>query len=422
MVENKLRIALLYGGNFTRVCWDCKMGIFCQKSLLNLNHIVTYLLFHILLHLHIINATNVVMWKEGKMPIISRNALLQSLADTIADYRQGEIRPITPDHVERWLNQFEVEDQFAILTEMDSLMKRFYFSKTRVKECLRNFLNNDLIATHNPLKALPRINFLQIQRTGSSQRAMLGLVDEILQEDYNSSLSACGTVKSNAFVYIDDGVYTGNRLVHDLFKGENAWINEGFRNSRLLIYTIATHIAATNYIEGHITHASQEKSLFAKRIHSLNIDNRRLANSKVEFLWPEIYIGDAFVDGYVSHVRKALVERNWSDRDLFRPLRVPLKETFFSSAEARMTVERAFLTKGSRIITGNKRSAESVRPLGFEVIGSLGFGTFYVTYRNISNNCPLVLWWGEPGTSASLPLGKWYPLFPRRTNSQYNEY
>lgn len=190
----------------------------------------------------------------------------------------------------------------------------------------------------------------------------------------------------------------------------------------LLIYTVATHIAATNYIEGYITSASQEKNLFVKRIDSFTIDNRRLANSKVEFLWPELFTGDTFVDAYVSHVREILAERNWSDRDLFRHQKAPLQETFFSSAEARMTVERAFLKEGSRIITGNKRAAESVRPLGFEKIGSLGFGTFYVTFRNISNNCPLALWWGEPGVSATHPLGKWYPLFPRRTNSQYNEY
>lgn len=135
-----------------------------------------------------------------------------------------------------------------------------------------------------------------------------------------------------------------------------------------------------------------------------------------------MFTGDAVVDAYVSHLRESLAKKNWLDRDLFRPLRTPQEECVFSSIEARVKVERAFLKAGAHIITGNKQAAESVRPLGFEVIGSLGFGTFYVTYRNISNNCPLVLWWGEPGTPAFLPLGKWYPLFPRRTNSQYNQY
>jgi hypothetical protein len=74
----------------------------------------------------------------------NQSALLQSLANTIADYRLNEINPITPTHVERWLNQFDAEYQPIILAEMDSLMKRFYFSKVRVKTCLRNFLRYDL--------------------------------------------------------------------------------------------------------------------------------------------------------------------------------------------------------------------------------------------------------------------------------------
>ena len=44
-----------------------------------------------------------------------RNALLLSLANTITDYHQNEIAPITPTHVERWLNQFEIDDQPIIL-------------------------------------------------------------------------------------------------------------------------------------------------------------------------------------------------------------------------------------------------------------------------------------------------------------------
>ncbi len=35
--------------------------------------------------------------------------------NTITDYHQNEIAPITPTHVERWLNQFEIDDQPIIL-------------------------------------------------------------------------------------------------------------------------------------------------------------------------------------------------------------------------------------------------------------------------------------------------------------------
>jgi hypothetical protein len=42
---------------------------------------------------------------------VVRHELLESLANTLADYRQGEISPITPNHVEKWLNQFDPGDQ-----------------------------------------------------------------------------------------------------------------------------------------------------------------------------------------------------------------------------------------------------------------------------------------------------------------------
>jgi hypothetical protein len=54
--------------------------------------------------------------------------------------------------------------------------------------------------------------------------------------------------------------------------------------------------------------------------------------------------------------------------------------------------------------------------MGFEYFESLGFGSVFITYRNIANNCPLVLWWGDTNYHPSHPFSKWYPLFPRKGN------
>jgi len=62
--------------------------------------------------------------------------------------------------------------------------------------------------------------------------------------------------------------------------------------------------------------------------------------------------------------------------------------------------------------------APSMRPLGFEKLESLGFGSLFITYRNIANNCPLALWYGNPDYSPPHPLGLWYPLFPRRSSEE----
>lgn len=355
------------------------------------------------------------------MDTAQRIALLQSLASTLADYRRGEIPPMTIAHVEKWLNQFDVEDQPIILAEVGAIMKRLYFSKDRVKECLRTFLKEDVIANGNPSTILPSIRFLSIQKEGSSQWVMLLIVDEILQEDYGLSIAQCGTGNVHICIYVDDGIYTGNRLRYDLTEGANApaWIpNSGLPNCRLMIYTIVSHYEGVNYAFSHIDKAAKKKNMAIKMRQALFIDNKRSHGGKVDFLWSQAIIDDPDLDSYVANVRATLAQQYWKNDILFRPHSVPGKEGLFSSPSARNVVERAFLTKGARIIAASQNPAASVRPLGFEKRGSLGFGTLFVTYRNIANNCPLVLWWGDSRYPATHPLGMWYPLFPRRTNSQ----
>lgn len=352
-----------------------------------------------------------------------RNALLKSLAITIADYRLNEIAPITPAHVEKWLNQFEPTDQPVILTEMLSIMQRFYFSRAKAKDCLRNFLKIDVIGAHNsePLRLLAHVDFLHLQHEISSQEALLQLVDEILNEDYNFSLDDCGTASVHTYIYIDDASYTGSRLRYDMTTGAGApaWIvNTAPPNCKLFIYNIAFHTGAQKYAMSYINQAAQRKSIGVYKREARMIDTRRLPGSKVEFLWPDSVPNDPAVSSYMSRFYPVRAEKNWRNDIVLRGQGIPNQETLFPSPDARKIIEKAFLLKGSQIINVCRNPSLSMRPLGFEKIPSLGFGTFFVTYQNISNNCPLVLWWGNPTLPATHPLSVWYPLFPRRTNVQ----
>ena len=350
-----------------------------------------------------------------------RSTLLQSLSNTIADYRQNEIAFITPTHIEKWLNQFDTDDQPIILAEMDSLMKRFYFSRVRVKNCLRDFLRYDLLIPHNPRGVLSHICFLSIQKTGNSQKVLLSIIDEILHEDYGCSLAMCGVAHTHTYIYIDDGIYTGSRLRYDMTDGSEAvsWIaKKAPSECTLIVYHIAVHSDGRNYVERYLLPAVDKKRITIIRKHALLIDNTRHFDTKAEVLWPEEAAYNSAVASYISNVRITVAQRNWRSDDLFRYSGIPMQETLFSSPQARRIVEKAFLTKGVRIVTACQNPAESLRPLGFMKLGSLGLGTFFVTYHNIANNCPLVLWWGDPRMPASHPFSQWYPLFPRRTNSQ----
>ncbi len=343
----------------------------------------------------------------------NRNALLQSLANTISDYRQGEVAPITSVHVERWLNQFETNDQPIILAEMDSIMKRFYFSRARVKECVRALLKYFVGHTNDAINLLPHISFLNIQKIGSSQGAMLDIVDEVLHEEYSFTLHMTGTQKSQSYVYIDDCVYTGNRLRYDLTDGTETtgWLsNYPSFGTTLVVSTIASHKAGVDYAIKYVRDAAQKKQIKVQSMTTLIINNVRDFDNSIEVLWPENLHSDPYIASYISDLQTPF--------NLYRSNADSLQEKLFSSLAARRIVEKAFLKKGIQIVKASQKPAPSMRPLGFMKLSSLGFGTFFVTYRNIANNCPLVLWWGDPNYPPTHPLGLWYPLFPRRTNQQ----
>lgn len=95
---------------------------------------------------------------------MDKNQFLESIAQTIQDYRKGEINPITPAHIDKWVKQFNVHDQITILSEIDRLLKRFYYSKERVKSSIRDFLANRSLFGADPRISLARTNFLHIQR------------------------------------------------------------------------------------------------------------------------------------------------------------------------------------------------------------------------------------------------------------------
>ena len=61
-----------------------------------------------------------------------RGDLLESIANTVADYRTGEIPEPTPNHVDRWISQFNEAVQVSLLREIDHVFKKTHFSKADV--------------------------------------------------------------------------------------------------------------------------------------------------------------------------------------------------------------------------------------------------------------------------------------------------
>ncbi len=341
-----------------------------------------------------------------------RAKLLQSLSKTIYDYRFSEVAFMTPEHIENWLCQFEVRDQPVILHEMNFIMKKFYISQQRAKRYVYEFIKT-LVGSENPKEVLSRTYFLHKNQSGNSQEAMLALADEIILENYGFSIASVDIHDARNYVYIDDAIYTGNKLYYGVNDVLSILKNNTNLDKKLIIYVIAAHRSGSNYALERIKRS--HNNIEIKLLANLIIDDNRKFNADIEIIWPELIRGDDLIEFYTSNMYTAS-GRKLETHEIFRPSGHILQERMFSSSQARKTVERAFLVKGIELIKGNQYPAPSIRPLGFMKLTSLGFGTLFVTYRNIANNCPLVLWWGDTTYPVTHPLGKWYPLFPRKTN------
>lgn len=96
----------------------------------------------------------------------------------------------------------------------------------------------------------------------------------------------------------------------------------------------------------------------------------------------------------------------------FRNPDYPKVEEFYSSPENRDRYENILLQKGIEIINSIENlKVQSIRPLGMTPPSykTLGTGSHFFTWRNISNTCPLVFWWGN----------NWYPLFPVKNRGNH---
>ena len=149
--------------------------------------------------------------------------------------------------------------------------------------------------------------------------------------------------------------------------------------------------------------------------------NSRCGTARYDCLWAPRCRADSVVTDYAQQLAERCEEMNIRPH-LFRSDDDSREETVFSTPQARQAVGRAFLRRGVQIIASCARPKVEMRPMGYEKLQSLGFGAIFITYRNIANNCPLVLWWGDPTASDRHPLSKWYPLFPRKANEPMGAY
>ena len=324
-----------------------------------------------------------------------RNDLLASIAATSADYREGDLVAPTPAHVERWVNQFDADVQLPILREMDHVLKQTYFSRKATRSFLARLYQTEKLVGDDPCAFWKGTKFLDIQGGGASQKEMLALVSKVLSTKCGFEAADCGTAP-HAFAYLDDAIFTGNRVRRDL----ETWIaKDAPTEAKVHVITIALHSGGQYYANGKIKVAARSagKNIGFNWWRAIELEDQRVNTNSSDVLRPVAIPDDDPVKEYVEAM---------NHKPHLRTAGQVGGKKIFSSDEGRKLLEQEFLKAGVRIRNLCLQMNQYQRPLGNSLLETLGFGSLIVTFRNCPNNAPLVLWAGDP----------WYPLFPRTTN------
>ena len=330
---------------------------------------------------------------------MDREALLSSIALRIQDYRWGEWSGPSTAHVDRWVRQFDAGVQLGLLSELDHILDRLYISRATATVFLNQFATNPSITGGHPATFWRGVGFLNIQAGGTSQRDMLAEFDQILNINFGYGLSNCQP-NSGVYVYLDDAIFSGTRLKNDMLK----WLQTAPDASLIHVVVMGLHRGGQWHAETKIKeHAEKlKKQINFTFWRCVELEDRRFYLEQADVLRPTAIPPDPEVQAYVNNLTNAGFPPILRTQNELGQLRV------FSTSEARNRLEQEMLVAGVRIRRMCPNLPESMRPLGFTGLRTLGFGSLLVTFRNCPNDCPLAFWVDAP----------WYPLFPRRTNAQ----
>jgi hypothetical protein len=327
--------------------------------------------------------------------------LCNDLAAKISDYRAGELPPPDAAHVEKWIYQFDDQKRIPILQEMIHIMNRVYLSKDRVINFLQKEVQNPKLTGTDAKTFWNNVNVLDIQQGGSSQSEMKTLLRSVVLQQCGVDIYKSGS-NNGIYIYLDLVCYSGNRIKQDIY----SWLSQGrgLTINKIIVLTMFNHTNGEWYAETKIKKEMQTLHLNFEiewwRYHSFK--NALSRPNESDLFMPVSLPPDPYVKKYTEYLESA---GHPPKKNLRKPLH---NETpaIFSSEASRNLIEQEFLVKGSYIRDICDSLPEVIRPLGFSLMYTLGFGSPIVSYNNCPNTAPLVLWVNDP----------WYPLFPRRAN------
>lgn len=340
--------------------------------------------------------------------------LEESIADKIKNYQKHlNLWEFDDKHVDIWIKQFPEEEREIVLTETDNLLSHNYFNKSRIKEFFDEIWDTSDIVGLNPMMSLSQIQFLDIQIKGNSQRRLVNLLEKYYQKSKGITINKCNNAQVKKYIYLDDCMYTGLTLIKDICN----WVDNMSPNcnTQLDVIFLGQYNGNCEYVTGCLNRKCQEKGITVKIYRRYEYHNDIHYMPPYDIIWPQYMDDDVYVNAYVQHMeeQKTLTGKGGIG---FRNAYVGEESGLFTSSNNRVIFEKALLKKGAYICSLPQKANERMKPMGYSHGISLGFGAFFATCYNISNNCPLAFWWGDVWSASSETLGKWYPLLPREVN------
>ncbi len=346
------------------------------------------------------------------------DTIIEKIVEIIAPYRKGDwFVKIDAAHVKKWINQFDEEDREFILNELLHLLPQCFLTKEKTIEALEvvfEVLKKDF-KYDSIEELLDHTCFLHCQPEHKSQSILLKFLDEILIEKYGRSVNDCGSKEIKYWLYLDDVLASGGTCRRDIVSVIEDYGKEDFKSSGISIICIyfVLHVWGSSNcrfaIEKSLGYELKEDKLKYYRIGTVE-NNPRIhhywnPSPKFNHAYPvECDKGKEFLDFIENAFDREYEMKN--EKYAFRSSEHPKKEEFFSSPENRNRYEQIMLNKGIEIINRIENlNARGLRPLGMTppAYKTLGTGSHFFTWRNISNTCPIVYWW---------EANDWHPLFP----------
>jgi hypothetical protein len=338
--------------------------------------------------------------------------ILQIISDYHCDNDSGFV--MSAGHINEWANQFDEPDRNFVLQELLHILQQgTYISKAQAG----NILHERIKETAQQLRYtsvkdfLNESEFIRTQQAGKSQDGLLKILDEVLQQQYGLTVNTCGAYAKKNMLYVDDIVASNKTLLKETRRWMETEDNIArFKNGEFnfCVLVFCRHTWGIDRLRWSLkSHFIEEAFTNARRFvvssHYTIQDNLKAYTPSLNLALP--IKQEMLWDTYLANIEGAAA---YEDR-AYRPANKPNRETFFSSIQNRHRFENILVNKGIEIINQIKDSSlkKNHRPLGktYSHYKTLGTGTLFFTWRNISNTCPVVFWWDNPSHH-------WKGLFP----------